>query len=298
MAIRYSWMSPRLALIPAMVITAVAFVGAIGWTIYISFTKSRRFPNYDIYWENFWRQYKRLFNDPNWETSINNLIFMTIGSALAILFGFILAVLVNKEKTGEGVFRTIYLYPLAVSFIVAGIVWRWMFNPVLGIENFLIELGFENASFNWLAHKDTAMWGVIIAIVWHGMGFYLALMLAGLKSINDEIWNAAKLDGISPWKFYTEIVIPMLKFTFLTCAILLSLGVVKTYDIVLAMTGGGPGTSSWTPAYFVVNAYATRGNMGYASSAAFMMLLITFAIFLPLVLLTRWQTKRKEKEAV
>lgn len=130
------------------------------------------------------------------------------------------------------------------------------------------------------------------------MGFYLALMLAGLKSINDEIWNAAKLDGISPWKFYTEIVIPMLKFTFLTCAILLSLGVVKTYDIVLAMTGGGPGTSSWTPAYFVVNAYATRGNMGYASSAAFMMLLITLAIFLPLVLLTRWQTKRKEKEAV
>ncbi|MGL1920012.1 MAG: sugar ABC transporter permease [Hyphomicrobiales bacterium] len=298
MAIRYSRVSPRVALIPALVVTAVAFIGAIGWTFYMSFTKSRRFPSYDIYWENLWRQYKRLFNDPNWDTALSNLVFLTIGSALAIVAGFVLAVLVNKEKTGEGVFRTIYLYPLAVSFIVAGIVWRWMFNPALGIENYLIGLGFDNASFNWLADKRTAMYGVILATVWHGMGFYLALMLAGLKSINDEIWNAAKLDGVGAWKFYTEIVIPMLKFTFLTCAILLSLGVVKTYDIVLAMTGGGPGTSSWTPAYFVVNAYATRGNIGYASSAAVVMLLITFAIFLPLVLITRWQARRKAKEAV
>lgn len=297
MAIRFSRLSPRVALVPSLVMTLVAFVGAIGWTIFMSFTKSRRFPDYTIHWENLSRQYDRLFGDPNWATSIENLIILTLGSALAIVFGFLLAVMVNKEKTGEGVFRTIFLYPLAVSFIVAGIVWRWMFNPSLGIENFLIGLGFENAKFNWLADSRTAMYGVILATIWHGMGFYLALMLAGLKSINTEIWNAARLDGVGPWKFYTEIIIPMLKFTFLTCAILLSLGVVKTYDIVLAMTNGGPGTSSWTPAYFTINAYSTRGNVGYASAAAVMMLVITGLIFLPLVLLTSWQTRRKAREA-
>ena len=141
------------------------------------------------------------------------------------------------------------------------------------------------------------MYGIILATVWHGMGFYLALMLAGLKSINTEIWSAAKLDGVSFPRFYIEIIIPMMKFTFLTCAILLSLGVVKTYDIVLAMTNGGPGTSTWTPAYFTINAYSTRGNVGYASAAAVIMLLITAAIFLPLVLVTAWQTRRKEANA-
>ncbi|MGR3661632.1 MAG: carbohydrate ABC transporter permease [Paracoccaceae bacterium] len=293
MAIRFSHLSPRLALLPAITVTLVAFIGAIGWTIYMSFTKSRRFPDYQIHWENLSRQYDRLFNDHNWATSLENLVILTLGSALAIVFGFILAALVNHEKTAEGAFRTIFLYPLAVSLIVAGIVWRWIFNPTLGLQHFLRGLGFENAEFNWLAEPRTAMYGIILATIWHGMGFYLALMLSGLKSINTEIWSAAKLDGVSFPKLYLEIIIPMMKFTFLTCAILLSLGVVKTYDIVLAMTNGGPGTSTWTPAYFTINAYSTRGNVGYASAAAVIMLVITGAIFLPLVWFTAWQVKRK-----
>src|SRR5262249_55472000 len=175
---------------------------------------------------------------------------------------------VEREKRGENFFRTVFLYPLAISLIVTGLVWRWMLNPSLGIENFLHELGWTSASFNWLAKPETAMYAIILASIWHGSGFYMALMLAGLKSINSEIWSAAKLDGVSFWRLYIEIIIPMMKFTFLTCAILLSLGVVKAYDIVVAMTNGGPGTSTWTPAYFAINAYSTRDNIGYASAAA------------------------------
>lgn len=294
MAVRWSRLSPRLALLPALVITAVAFIGAIGWTIFMSFTRSRRFPNYEINFDEWSRQYDRLFGANTWATSLQNLIILALGSALAIVFGFILAAMIEKEKFGEGFFRTVFLYPLAVSFIVAGIVWRWIFNPALGLEHFLHQLGWTSADFNWLASKDTAMYAIIIASIWHGLGFYMALMLAGLKSINTEIWSAARLDGVSFWRLYIEIIVPMMKFTFLTCAILLSLGVVKTYDIVLAMTNGGPGTSTWTPAYFMINAYSTRGNVGYASAAAVMMLLITAAIFLPLVLLTAWQVRRKE----
>ncbi len=297
MAIRWSWVSPVVALSPAVTVTAVAFFGAIGWTVFESFTRARRFPEYTVDFEKWARQYERLFGTSEWATSLRNLVILAIGSALAIVFGFILAAMVEREKRGEGFFRTVFLYPLAVSLIVTGIVWRWMFNPSLGIENFLHQLGWQSAQFNWLREPQTAMYGIIIASIWHGLGFYMALMLSGLKSINGEIWSAARLDGVGFWRVYTEIIIPMLKYTFLTCAILLSLGVVKAYDIIVAMTNGGPGTSTWTPAYFAINAYSTRGNIGYASAAATIMLLITLVIFLPLVAVTAWQARRREGSA-
>jgi glucose/mannose transport system permease protein len=294
MALRWSRLSPQLALIPAVTVALVAFAGAIGWTIVIGFTESRRFPEYSFEEGRLWRQYTRLFGDENWYESLSNVGFLAVGSALAILLGFVLAAMVEHEKRAEGFFRTIFLYPLAVSFIVTGIIWRWMFNPALGIEHFLHSIGWESANFNWLADKYTAMYGIILASIWHGLGFYMALMLAGLKSINSEIWAAARLDGVHFLKLYVRVIIPMLKFTFLTCAILLSLGVVKTYDIVLAMTGGGPGNSTWTPAYFVMNAYSTRGNLGYAAAAAVLMLLMTVLIFLPLVMINAWAARRRE----
>jgi glucose/mannose transport system permease protein len=172
-----------------------------------------------------------------------------------------------------------------------------MMNPGLGIENFLHELGWKDASFNWLAAPQTAMYGIILAQIWQSSGFYMALTLAGLKSINTEIWSAARLDGVSFWRLYVEIIIPMMKFTFLTCAILLSLGVVKAYDIVVAMTNGGPGQSTWTPAYYTINAYSIRSNIGFASAAAVVMLGITLVIFLPIVSVTAWQARRQAARA-
>ncbi len=292
MTLRWSRVAPQLALAPALVVTLVGFLGTICWTVYMSFTQSRRFPDYTIDPDKWASQYQRLFGNETWWLALQNLAVLAIGSALAIVFGFILAALIEREKRGEGFFRTVFLYPLAISLIVTGLVWRWIFNPSLGLQAYLRGLGWESASFNWLAESHTAMYGIILASIWHGLGFYMALMLAGLKSINTEIWSAARLDGVGIWRLYTEIIIPMMKFTFLTCAILLSLGVVKAFDIVVAMTNGGPGTSTWTPAYFAINAYSTRSNIGFASAAAVIMLLITLAIFLPLVLLTRWQQKR------
>jgi glucose/mannose transport system permease protein len=294
MAIRMSRLAPRLALTPALAITFVAFFLSIVWTIYMSFTRSRRLPDYAINFAEWGRQYTRLFNDDAWATALKNLLILGVGSALAIVFGFVLAALINREKRLEGFFRTVFLYPLAMSLIVTGLVWRWMMNPGLGVENFLHELGWQSASFNWLATSETAMYGIILAQVWQSTGFYMALMLAGLKSINTEIWSAARLDGVSFWRLYIEIIVPMMKYTFLTCAILLSLGVVKAFDIVVAMTNGGPGQSTWTPAYYAINAFMIRSNIGFASAAAAIMLLITVVIFLPLVAVTSWQMRRRK----
>lgn len=297
MALRWSKASPQLALTPALTVTAVAFVGSILWTIYLSFTESRRLPEYTIDFAEWGRQYARLFRDDAWAISLWNLITLGLGSALAIVFGFILAAMIEKEKRGESFFRTVFLYPLAVSLIVTGAAWRWMFNPEMGVQAFLHDAGLTWVNFSWLASADTAMYGIILASVWQSSGFYMALMLAGLKSINSEIWSAARLDGVPLWRLYLEIIIPMMKFTFITCAILLSLGVIKAYDVIVAMTNGGPGQSTYVPAYFTIQALSASGNLGYASAAAVMMLVITAVIFLPLVLLTAWQ-QRRQAEAV
>jgi len=290
---RWSRIAPQLALTPALAVTAVAFVGSIAWTIYLSFTRSRRLPEYGIDWSEWGRQYDRLFRDAGWEISLRNLIVLGLGSALAIVFGFVLAAMIDKEKRGESFFRTVFLYPLAVSLIVTGAAWRWILNPTLGAQSFLRSLGWE-VDFNWLAQGDTAMYAIILASVWQSAGFYMALMLAGLKGINSEIWSAAKLDGVPLWRVYLEIIIPMMKFTFITCAILLSLGVIKAYDVVVAMTNGGPGQSTWVPAYFTINALSAKSNLGYASAAAVMMLVITLVVFIPLVALTVWQQRKRE----
>jgi glucose/mannose transport system permease protein len=291
MAIRRTRLAPLVALTPAVLMTAVAFLGAIAWTLYLSFTDSRIFPNYAI--GNRWsHQYERLLYDKAWAIALENVLTLSAGGVLAIALGFVIAAMVERESRRESYFRTILLYPLALSFIVTGIVWRWMFNPDLGAERLLRQLGFADATFNWLADPRTAMYGIILASIWHSLGFYTALMLAGLKSIDKELWHVARIDGVGVWRLYVEVIIPMLRWTFLTCGILLSLGVVKAYDIVVAMTNGGPGTATWTPAYFVLNAYATRGNVGYASAAAVVMLGITAVVFLPMVLTTTWQLKR------
>jgi glucose/mannose transport system permease protein len=297
MAFRWSRWSPQLALVPAVAVTAIAFVGAILWTVYLSLTRSRRLPEYEINWAEWGRQYDRLFKDDSWTISLQNLIILGLGSALAIVFGFILAAMIDREKRGESLFRTVFLYPLAVSLIVTGTAWRWLFNPQYGVENALHSIGITWINASWLASPETAIYGVILASVWQSSGFYMALMLAGLKSINSEIWSAARLDGVSLFRLYTEIIIPMMKFTFVTCAILLSLGVIKAYDVIVAMTNGGPGQSTYVPAYFTIQALSGKGNLGYASAAAVMMLVITGVIFLPLVLATAWQQRRNARTA-
>lgn len=297
MTFRWSRWSPQLALVPAGLVTLVAFIGAILWTVYLSLTRSRRLPEYEIDWSEWGRQYDRLFNDAAWIISLQNLIILGLGSALAIVFGFILAAMIDREKRGESFFRTVFLYPLAISLIVTGAAWRWMFNPELGVEHFIHSIGLNWVNASWLARPETAMYGVILASVWQSAGFYMALMLAGLKSINSEIWSAARLDGVGLFRLYTEIIIPMMKFTFVTCAILLSLGVIKAYDVIVAMTNGGPGQSTYVPAYFTIQALSAKGNLGFASAAAVVMLLITAVIFLPLVLLTAWQQRRSGARA-
>ena len=179
--------------------------------LYVVHDVQRPLPEYGIDFTDWARQYERLFKDKGWTIALRNMLILGIGSFLAIIFGFVLAAMIEREKRGEGFFRTIFLYPLAVSLIVTGVAWRWMFNPSFGVQGTLHSIGLTFINFDWLSKSETAMYGLILATVWQGAGFYMALMLSGLKSINTEIWSAARLDGVSFWRLYAEIIIPMMR---------------------------------------------------------------------------------------
>jgi glucose/mannose transport system permease protein len=283
---RMSWskLAPSVALMPAVSITVVCFIGATVWSVLISFTASRLFPEYELVgFKQFWR----LFKNPLWLLSLKNVVFLGIGSIGSIVLGFLLAVCMNKEIRGESVFRTAILYPLAVSLIITGLVWQWILNPGMGLQQFVRNLGFAGFTFDWIARPDRVMYTVVMASIWQSTGFYMVLLLAGLKGIDSEVWKAAKVDGIPLLRFYLEVVIPMMKYTFLTCIILLFMGVVKSYDIIVAMTNGGPGGHSTVPAYFILNAYFNRVNIGFASAGSTMMLL-----FIVILLMVMFVTNR------
>jgi glucose/mannose transport system permease protein len=212
--------------------------------------------------------------------SLENLALFALGSLGSLVLGFILAVLLDNNSAGEGAFRTIYLYPMAVSLIITGLVWQWLFNPSLGLQQFFRDLGLKDFDFNWVGDKNKVMYAIILASVWQSTGFYMVLCSAGLKGIDAEVWQASRIDGISKLRMYIEVIIPMMKFTFITSFVLLSIGAVKAYDIIVAMTNGGPGGHSIMPSYYIVDMYTNRRFIALGAAGSTVLLLIVAAFFI------------------
>lgn len=263
-----------------MVATAVVvFLGGTIWTVVYSFTKSRSLPV-----ENFvgLAQYERLFTTRRWLISIENIfIYGSCSLVLSLLIGFFLAACIDQKIRFENTFRTIILYPFALSFIVTGLVWQWILNPELGLQNFIRKMGFENFVFNPLNDLDLAIYGILIAGLWQGSGLVMVLMLAGLRGIDQEIWKATRIDGIPTWKTYLFIVIPMMRPVLVTTLVLIASGVIKVYDLVLAQTAGGPGIASEVPAKYVYDKLFLGGNLGQGLAASSVMLGTVLIFLIP-----------------
>jgi glucose/mannose transport system permease protein len=269
----------KLALTPMILTVLAVFIGCSIWTIVYSLTTSRILPT-----SNYARdfvgidQYIRLFASPRWQLSVRNMIVFGIFSLSFTFFGgFLLAVLMDQKIRFENTFRTIFLYPFALSFIITGIVWAWALNPAFGLQKSIRDLGWTSFTFDWLANRQMVVYTLVIAAVWQGTGLMMALMLAGLRGIDDEIWKASRVDGIPKWQTYIFIVIPMMRPVFITAFVLFAAGAVRTYDLVVAMTGGGPGLSSQFPTVYVYEfMFVSNLAQGLAASAV---LLIAVAIF-------------------
>jgi glucose/mannose transport system permease protein len=283
MAVRRSRLSSpwsaSLALTPAALIVLVAFVGSTCWTIWMSFTASRMLPNHTFVGL---RQFDNLYANERWLTSVSNLaIFGVLMVLISLSVGFLLAVLIDQRVRAEGALRSIFLYPFSMSFVVTGLVWQWLLNPTHGIQKLVREWGFPAFQFDWIVRQETVIYTLVLAGVWHAAGLVMAIMLAGLRGIDEDIWKAARIDGISRTRTYASIVVPMLGASFATAAVLLSTSVVRLYDLSVSMTGGGPGVASEVPAKFVMDHLFERQNVGLASAAATSMLIAVVAVLAP-----------------
>ncbi len=279
-----------LAVVPVLLIALFFYFGSTIWSVVMSFTASKIFP--DMTFVGL-RQYARLFNDSLWYMSLENLALFALGSLGSLVLGFILAVLLDNHSAGEGAFRTIYLYPMAVSLIITGLVWQWLFNPSLGLQQFFRDLGLKDFDFNWVGDKNKVMYAIILASVWQSTGFYMVLCSAGLKGIDAEVWQASRIDGISKLRMYLEVIIPMMKFTFITSFVLLSIGAVKAYDIIVAMTNGGPGGHSIMPSYYIVDMYTNRRFIALGAAGSTVLLLIVAAFFIVIGIINYALRKRE-----
>ena len=270
---------PKLVLAPSFIVVLIFVYGFIAWTGWVSFTRSRLLPKYEI---DGIIQYERLFASPRWDTAFSNLfVFGFLFIVIAMVLGLILAILLDQNIRTEGALRTIYLYPMALSMIVTGTAWKWILNPGLGLEATVRVWGFEDFTFNWLVDPDMAIYTVVIAAIWQSSGFVMALFLAGLRSVDQEIIKAAQVDGIPTYRVYTAIIIPAMAPIFLSAFIVLSHLAIKSFDLVIALTGGGPGYATDLPATYMYTMAFSRGDIGQAASSAMVMMAVVFTIVVP-----------------
>lgn len=271
---------PKLVLAPSFALILLFVYGFILFTGVLSFSGSKLMPDLSV-WVGF-DNYVRLFRHPNWMTALKNLaIFATLYIVVCSALGLGLAILLDQKIRGEGVLRPIYLYPMALSFIVTGVAWKWFLDPGIGLEHVMHEIGWESFSFRWIKDGKLAIYTIVIAAVWQSSGFVMAMFLAGLRGVDNEIIKAAQIDGASTLTIYRRIIIPMMRPVFLSAFVVLAHLAIKSYDLVVAMTDGGPGTATWTPALFMQKFTFGRNEMGMGAASAVIMMMMIFSIIVP-----------------
>jgi glucose/mannose transport system permease protein len=292
----------KAASLPMILIVLGVFVCGTIWTVLFSFTSIKILPIFTpAQWVNGFTgfaNYKRLFTTSRWMdcpavTHIgmadwkfnctgalpNMVTYAVLSIAISVSLGFLLAVMMDQKIRLEGVFRTIYLYPFALSFVVTGHVWAWIMSPEYGLQHSMRQLGWESFSFGWIADRDMVMYAIVIAGIWQGTGFVMALMLAGLRGIDEDIWKAARVDGIPTWRTYIQIVLPMMKPVLVTTFVIVTSGAVRIYDLVVATTDGGPGISSDVPSRYIYQNFSA--NLGQSLSASTVLLVAMAIVLIP-----------------
>ena len=270
---------PKIVLAPSFFLILVFVYGFIIYTGYLSLTDSRMLPTYEYMG---WGNYTKLFGLRHWKIAVNNLaIFGILYILICTVLGLFLAILLDQKIRAEGLLRPIFLYPMALSFIVTGTAWKWFLDPGIGLEHIMHQWGWESFEFDWIKNRTFAIYTVVIAAVWQSSGFVMAMFLAGLRGIDGEIMKAAQIDGASGFRMYRRIIIPLLRPAFLSAFVILAHLSIKAYELVIALTNGGPGRATEVPATFMYSYTFSRNQMGIGATSAMIMLLMIFSIIIP-----------------
>jgi glucose/mannose transport system permease protein len=280
-----------LVLTPSIIAVAVFIYSFIGWTFYISTVK----------WNSQVRDmsfvglanWERMFGDPRFHKDLRNLVYYAAGfMTQCIVFGFLLASLLDQKIKGEALFRTVIIFPFAVSGIVTGVAWRWLMQPTTGINLLFANMGFENFQPTWNSHPQFGMFAVTIAASWQFTGYVMALYLAGLRGIPTEVREAAAIDGAGTWATYRYVIIPLMLPVTFTAIVLTGMNSIRVFDIISPMGGSGPAFATDTLAFFMYQSTfgAYRYSLG-ATIGAFMILLSAFLV-VPYLLSMRGEVER------
>lgn len=270
---------PKLLITPSALLVLVCVYGYIMFTIYLSFTASTLMPQYE--WVGT-ANYHRLMGLENWSVALSNLwVFASLYIVIAMALGLTLAILIDQKVRAESGLRSVFLYPMALSFIVTGTAWKWLLDPGVGLEHTMQTLGWSNFAFGWIKDSEMAIYCVVIAAVWQTTGFVMAMFLAGLRGVDSEQINAARLDGAKSWQIYQRIIIPQLGPVFISAFVILAHMAIKSYDLVIALTNGGPGRSTWLPSVFMYQYTFTRNEMAVGAASSVLMLIAIGVVVLP-----------------
>jgi len=287
MSVRSKWrlsrddLTARLVLLPTVVVSLVFVYGFIAFTIYLSFTDSRMMPNFD--WVGL-KNWARLFRLDQWFLALKNMgIFFVLYIGISTVLGLFLAILIDLNRLGEKLFRPIFLYPMAISFIVTGTAWKWFLDPGIGLEHIMQLWGWSSFRFQWIKDANFSIYTVVIAAIWQVSGYVMVIFLAGLRAIEHSSIESAVVDGATPFYLYRHVVIPQLRPSFLSVFVILGHMAIKSYDLVIALTGGGPGRSSSLPSTFMYSYTFTRNEMGVGAASAVFMLFIIAIVIIPYI---------------
>jgi len=279
------------ALLPLAITALLAYVGSVIWSIRISLSSSKLFPRDD--WVGV-EQFIRLFDTDRWNVSIQHLGVLAVIYIVGVLvLGTLMAIFIDQQVKAESWFRTIFLYPYAMSFVVTGLIWQWLFNPNLGLQNAFRLMGWESFTLDWTVQTDMVLYAVGLAMIWQGSGTTMAIILAALRGVDEEQWKAARLEGVSKPRYYRSVVLPQLGPAYATAFVLLAVAVVRTFEVVIVMTSGGPGDASEVPAKFIIDHLFGRNNIALASAASVVMLVTVFTVLAPLLY---WRSKVQARQ--
>lgn len=306
-----------LLLLPSLIVIAIFVYFFISTTLYISFSNWRTLKRDLTLREPVYQTYVEMFTMPRFQADLRNTVVFTIlFMTLAILLGLSLAILLDRKIFAGTVFRNVFLFPYALSFVVTGVAWRWIFNPetginlffqIFGLNSILTQMGLEPLKPGWITDPNVvlqindvlariwpaasglqmklgipmALIPVAIAATWQLSGFVMAMYLGGMATISNDIREAARIDGASEWQVYQRVIIPILKPVTISVAVILLHVSLKIFDLVFTMSGVGPGFATDVPAIFVfeMTFKATRYNMGAAASI--MMLVLVGLVIIP-----------------
>ena len=284
---------PQALVAPWALASFVYVFGFSLWTFYISLSNSTLLPTYDYVG---FSHYATLWKNARWNIAYSNLFLFGVLFVLGgLAIGLLLAILIDQRVRFESVWRTIYLYPLAVSYVVTGTVWSWLYNPTAGFQFFVRGLGWTDFSFAWTTDRNRAIYVVIITGIWQASGFAMALLLAGLRSVDQDLVKAAQIDGAGVLRIYRRIVLPAMRPIFIAVVVVLLQFAIKTFDLVVALTQGGPGVSTTFPANYVFDLMYQRGQIAEGAAAAIMILAALALVLVPYALWQLWRGRREAR---